>query len=152
MALISTRGSDRHYLLLRATTRRRGPIIPAPRSRDDIDNPSALPSDDLVLRTNNACAGCKKGPVHCLKDGRWRSKPGNKFDDIKSPRPITRDDVAAAKTLLSQVDTDELACKVIDKLILMAQDFESSSAAGSSDHNASSSDPNAISDDEIIDS
>ena len=61
VALISTRGSDQHYLLLRATTRRRGPIIPAPRSRDDIDNPSALPSDDLVLRTNNACAGCKKG-------------------------------------------------------------------------------------------
>ena len=71
---------------------------------------------------------------------------------MPSPRPVTRDDVAAAKTLLSQVDTDELACKVIDKLILMAQDFDSPSDAGSSDHNASSSDPNAISDDEIIDS
>ena len=39
-----------------------------------------------------------------------------------------------------------------DKLLLMAQDFESLSAAGSSDHNAGSSDPNALSDsDEIID-
>ena len=104
---------------------------------------SDLPSDDTVLLTNNSCAGCKKCPVHCLKDGRWRSKPGSKFDNIKSPRPVTRDDVTAAKTLLSQVN---------DKLILMARDFESSSAAGSSDHNSTSSDPNAISDDEIIDS
>ena len=33
----------------------------------------------------------------------------------------------------------------------MAQDFESLSAAGSSDHHAGSSDPNALSDDEILD-
>ena len=38
-----------------------------------------------------------------------------------------------------------------DKLLLMAQDFESLSAAGSSDHNAGSSDHNALSDDEILD-
>ena len=110
---------------------------------------SALPSDDTVLLTNTACAGCKKCPVHCLKDGRWRPKPGSKFDNIKSPRPASRDDVASAKALLSQIDTGELARQVTDKLLLMAQDFESLSDAGSS--NAGSSDHNAISDDEIID-
>ena len=113
---------------------------------------SALPSDDTVLLTNTACAGCKKCPIHCLKDGRWRPKPGSKFDNVKSPRPGSRDD---AKALLSQLDDAEqatLARHLGDRLLNMAQDFESLSAAGSSDHQAGSSDPNALSDsDEIID-
>ena len=36
---VSTRGSDRHYLHRGAATRRRGPILPKPRSRDDLDPP-----------------------------------------------------------------------------------------------------------------
>ena len=116
---------------------------------------SALPSDDTVLLTNTACAGCKKCPIHCLKDGRWRPKPGSKFDNVKSPRPASRDDAAGgAKALLSQLDNAEqaeLARHLSDKLLLMAQDFASLSDAGSSDHNAASSDHNALSDDEILD-
>ena len=82
---------------------------------------SALPSDDAdtVLLTNTACAGCKKCPIHCLKDGRWRPKPGSKFDNVKSPRPASRDDTAGgAKTLLSQLDQAELARHLSDKLLL----------------------------------
>ena len=116
---------------------------------------SALPSDDTVLLTNTACADCKKCPIHCLKDGRWRPKPGSKFDNVKSPRPASRDDAAGgAKALLSQLDNAEqaeLARHLSDKLLLMAQDFASLSDAGSSDHNAGSSDHNALSDDEILD-
>ena len=116
---------------------------------------SALPSDDTVLLTNTACVGCKKCPVHCLKDGRWRPKPGSKFDNVKSPRPAARDNVTAdVKALLSRIDNAdqaELARNLSDKLLLLAQNFESLSDAGSSDHNAGSSDPNVISDDEIID-
>ena len=93
--------------------------------------------------------------IHCLKDGRWRPKPGSKFDNVKSPRPASRDDAAGgAKALLSQLDNAEqaeLARHLSDKLLLMAQDFQSLSDAGSSDHNAGSSDHNALSDDEILD-
>ena len=57
--------------------------------------------------------------------------------------------------LLSQLDDAEqatLARHLGDRLLNMAQDFESLSAASSSDHQAGSSDPNALSDsDEIID-
>ena len=124
---------------------------------------STLSSDDTVLLTNTACVGCKKCPVHCLKNGLWRPKPGSKFDNVKSPRPAARDNATAAATaLLSRIDTAdqaELARQVADTLLLAAQHFESLSDAGSSDHNAGSSDhnagssdPNAISDDEIIDS
>ena len=90
-----------------------------------------------------------------LKDGRWRPKPGSKFDNVKSPRPAARDNVTAdVKALLSRIDNAdqaELARNLSDKLLLLAQNFESLSDAGSSDHNAGSSDHNALSDDEILD-
>ena len=62
---------------------------------------SALPSDDTVLLTNTACVGCKKCPVHCLKDGRWRPKPGSKFDNVKSPPPLLVTTPLAAPKLFS---------------------------------------------------
>ena len=46
---------------------------------------------------------------------------------------------------------DDVARKIADKLVLMAQEFQSLSDACSSDHDAGSSDYNAVRDDELID-
>ena len=91
-----------------------------------------------------------------LKDGRWRPKPGSKFDNVKSPRPVSRADAASSQTLFSQLrdnleSDDDVARKIADKLVLMAQEFQSLSDPGSSDHDAGSSDYTAVSDDDLID-
>ena len=58
------------------------------------------------------------------------------------------------KALFSQLcdkleSDDDVARKIADKLVLMAQEFQSLS--DSSDHDAGSSDYNAVRDDELID-
>ena len=93
----------------------------------------------------------------------WRrnlARLGSKFENVKSPRPVSRADAASSKVthkaLFSQLcdkleSDDDVARKIADKLVLMAQEFQSLSDAGSSDHDAGSSDYNAVRDDELID-
>ena len=89
----------------------------------------------------------------------WRpnlARLGSKFENVKSPRPVSRADAASSKALFSQLcdkleSDDDVARKIADKLVLMAQEFQSLSDAGSSDHDAGSSDYNAVRDDELID-
>lgn len=70
---------------------------------------SADSDGDLALvtkSTDTACPGCKQCPLHCMKDGLWRPKPGE-FDNIKSPR-LSRATSSAARALVANLDRDTI--------------------------------------------